>query len=96
MLTTTEIMSNATVLIELISFINKGNFLHRNSKILLDRKKVKNQKYPTIGTILKANVKIVERGKIDMHARPLSWLGTGIPLKQTVAGLNNDIKYITD
>jgi hypothetical protein len=57
---------------------------------------VKNQKYPTIGTILKANVKIVERGKIDMHARPLSWLGTGIPLKQTVAGLSNDIKYITD
>jgi hypothetical protein len=95
-LTTTEMMSNTTVLIELISFINKGNFFHRNSRILLDRNKVKNPKYHTIGTILKANIKIVERGKIDIHARPLSWLGTGTPLKQTVAGLNNDNKYITD
>lgn len=57
---------------------------------------MKNQKYHTIGTILKANIEIVERGRIDIHVRPLSWLGTGTPLKQTVAGLNNDNIYITD
>jgi hypothetical protein len=43
---------------------------------------MKNEKYYTVGTIPKSNIKIVEKGKIDtpnthMHDRPLSWFGTG-------------------
>jgi hypothetical protein len=45
-----------------------------------------NQKYNTVGTILKSNIKIVERGKIhghktQEHDRSLSWLGTGTSTK---------------
>ena len=42
----------------------------------------KNKEYNTVGTILKSNIKIVERGKIEalatqMHDCSLFWLGTG-------------------
>jgi hypothetical protein len=43
-------------------------------------------KYHTVGTVLKSNIKIVERGKIDIyntqiHDCPLSWLGTDPSIK---------------
>jgi len=48
--------------------------------------KMKNQKYHIVGTILKSNIKIVERGKIDipstqLHDRSLSWLATGTSIE---------------
>ena len=47
---------------------------------------MKNEKYHTVGTIPKSNIKIVEIGKlctpvIQIHDRPLSWLGTDISIK---------------
>ena len=41
---------------------------------------MKNKKYHTVRTLLKSNVKIVERGKIDtpntqIHDSSLSWFG---------------------
>ena len=55
-----------------------------NYKILMN--KMKNKKYQTVETILKLNIKIVERGKIDtpstqIHDPSLSWLGTGTLIK---------------
>ena len=46
----------------------------------------KNKEYNTVGTILKSNIKIVERGNIDtpntqLHDSSLSWLGTGTSIK---------------
>ena len=46
--------------------------------------------YPTIGPVLKSNIKIVERGNIDtpitqIHDRSFFWRGTGTSIK--VAGL---------
>jgi len=56
-----------------------------------NRKKMKNKKYHTVGTVLKFRRKIVERGKIDIpdtqiYDRSLSWLGTGTSIKRM--GLN--------
>jgi hypothetical protein len=50
----------------------------------------KQEKYHTVGTISKSNIKIVERGKIDItntqiHDRSLSCLGTGTSIN--MAGL---------
>ena len=52
---------------------------------------MKNKTYHTVGTILKSNIKIVERGNIDIdntqkHKSSLSWLGTGTSIKG--AGFN--------
>ena len=49
--------------------------------------KMKSKKYNTVRTIRKSNRKIVERDKIDspdaqLHVRSLSWIGTGISLKE--------------
>ena len=46
---------------------------------------MKNKTYHTVGTILKSNIKIIERGKIDtlntlIHDRSLSIIGTGISI----------------
>jgi hypothetical protein len=46
---------------------------------------MKSKKYRTIGTILNANIKTVERDKIDfpkiqIHDGSLSWLGTDMNL----------------
>ena len=48
--------------------------------------KMKNEKYHTVGTIPKSNIKILERGKIDtpntqIQDRSLSWFGTGTSIK---------------
>jgi hypothetical protein len=45
-----------------------------------------NQKYHTVGTVLKSNLKIVERGKMDnpntyIHDKAFPWLGTGTLIK---------------
>jgi hypothetical protein len=50
---------------------------------------MKNQKYDTVGTILRSNIKIVERGTFDtpntqIHDLPFSWLETGTSLKVAV------------
>jgi len=55
--------------------------LYRDMKKYKDNK-MKNKKYNSVGTTLKSNIKIIERGKIDtpnteIHARSLSWLSTG-------------------
>ena len=47
---------------------------------------MKNNKYHTVETVLKPNIKIVERDKLDtsntqIHDRSLSWLGTGTSIK---------------
>ena len=47
---------------------------------------MKNQKYHTVGTIPKSNIKIVERGKIDTantltQDHLLSWLSIGTSIK---------------
>ena len=39
------------------------------------------QKYHTVGTILKSNIKTVERGIIDTHDFSLSWRGTRSSIK---------------
>jgi hypothetical protein len=49
-------------------------------------KKMKNNKYHTVGTVPKSNRKIVERDKIDtsntqIHDLSLFWLATGTPMK---------------
>jgi hypothetical protein len=49
---------------------------------ILNKIIIKNQKYHTVGTIPKSNIKIVERSKIDIsntqiHGRSFSWLETG-------------------
>ena len=50
-----------------------------SSNIVSQIKIEKKNKYHTLGTVIKPNTKIVERGKFDtlntqMHDRPLSWL----------------------
>ena len=50
-------------------------------------RKMKNEKYHTVGTVLKLNSKIVVRGNIDpfyrqIHDRPLLWRGTGTSIKK--------------
>ena len=54
--------------------------------------KMKNEKYHSVGTVLKLNSKIAVRGNIDpfykqMHDRPLLWCGTGSSIKKN-ASLN--------
>jgi hypothetical protein len=50
---------------------------------------MKNRKYHAVGTVPKSNIKIIERGKIDMpntqiHARSPTWLGTYTSINQLV------------
>jgi hypothetical protein len=50
---------------------------------------MKNGKYHAIGTVPKSNIKIVERGKIDMpntqiHECSPTWLGTYTSINQLV------------
>ena len=52
---------------------------------------MKNEKYHTVETIPKSNIKIAERGKFDTlntqtHEGQLSWLGTAVSIKR--AGIN--------
>ena len=54
--------------------------------------KMKNKKYCTVGTVPKADRKIVDRGKINipnthMHVCSLSYLGTGTSIKSGGANL---------
>ena len=49
---------------------------------IFNQNKMKNNKYHTVETIPRSNIKIVEKGKIDfsntqIHNRSLSCLGTG-------------------
>jgi hypothetical protein len=81
-----------------------GNSIHNKSRskaIVYDFV----EKYHTVGTIPKSNIKIVERGKIDIsntqiHDCPLSWLGTDTSIKSggfngyhTLKG-NNSLKSV--
>jgi hypothetical protein len=47
--------------------------------------KLKNNKYLNVRRIPKYNIKVIERGKIDIltqiHDRSLSWVGTGTYVK---------------
>jgi hypothetical protein len=48
---------------------------------------MKNEKYHTVETIPKSNIKIAERGKFDTlntqtHEGQLSWLGTAVSIKR--------------
>ena len=67
---------------------------------------MKNNKYHNVGTISKSNIKIVERGKIDIpntqiHDRSLPWLGAGTSIKRgrvklVLWGQTNPLILITD
>ena len=45
-----------------------------------------NSSYRIVGTILKSNIKFVERGKTDTHDCSLSWLSTGASIKNKWRG----------
>jgi len=61
---------------------------------------MKNKTYHIVETILKSNIKIVERGKTNtpktqIHNRPLSWLGTDTSkLDLEVNDLTHSVPYI--